>query len=259
MSKRFTDTERFRDPWYRKLSPVQKCIWEYALSECDIAGFLTIDLEAMSFHIGADIGREDLLMFDGRFVWVSDEVIFIPKFIVYQNGQELNPANGAHKAIIRLLEQRGVDPSTLKLKSEMVKGEPGVNTGSMGGLPPLSNSKGKSIGLSNRGIVKGEREKKFRPPTIDEVTAYCTERGNTVNPQKWFDFYTSKGWKVGNQPMKDWQAAVRTWEGREAETGQPSYFSGVAGSAPDAGRHHSREELEAFLGRKMEIFEENRS
>lgn len=52
----------------------------------------------------------------------------------------------------------------------------------------------------------------FEPPTLEQVAAYCTERKNQIDPQAFVDFYTSKGWKVGNQGMKDWQAAVRTWE-----------------------------------------------
>ena len=45
MVKRFTDTEKFKDRWYRNLTPKQKCIWEYMLSACDIAGFFEIDYE----------------------------------------------------------------------------------------------------------------------------------------------------------------------------------------------------------------------
>jgi hypothetical protein len=47
---------------------------------------------------------------------------------------------------------------------------------------------------------------------VEEVTAYCHERGNQVDPQQWFDHYSSNGWRVGKNPMKDWRAAVRTWE-----------------------------------------------
>jgi hypothetical protein len=55
----------------------------------------------------------------------------------------------------------------------------------------------------------------FAPPTLAEVSAYCSERGNLVNPQHWVDHYTANGWKVGKVPMTDWRAAVRTWEGNE--------------------------------------------
>jgi hypothetical protein len=49
-------------------------------------------------------------------------------------------------------------------------------------------------------------------PTLDEVTAYCLERKNLVDPQRWLDHYESNGWRVGKNPMRDWRAAVRTWE-----------------------------------------------
>lgn len=62
--------------------------------------------------------------------------------------------------------------------------------------------------------------KRFTPPTYDEVDFYCCERGNTIDPQAFIDYYTSNGWKVGNVPMKDWKAAVRTWERRE-KTSRP--------------------------------------
>lgn len=65
-----------------------------------------------------------------------------------------------------------------------------------------------SVAVSNSRFVR---------PTIDEITAYCSERKNNVDPQAFFDFYESKGWRVGNQPMKDWKASVRTWERRSTQ------------------------------------------
>lgn len=64
--------------------------------------------------------------------------------------------------------------------------------------------------------------KRFVKPTLEEIIAYCQERNNRVNPQGFFDFYEAKGWKVGNQSMKDWRACIRTWEQREQRPqGQP--------------------------------------
>lgn len=54
-------------------------------------------------------------------------------------------------------------------------------------------------------------------PTLEEVKEYCSERGNKVDPERWFDYYTSNGWKVGKNPMRDWKAAVRTWERGESK------------------------------------------
>lgn len=49
-------------------------------------------------------------------------------------------------------------------------------------------------------------------PSFEEVSAYCLERKNSVDPHKWFDYYSANGWKVGRNAMKDWKAAIRTWE-----------------------------------------------
>ena len=66
-----------------------------------------------------------------------------------------------------------------------------------------------------------ERGKRFDPPTVEEVQAYCSERNNSVDAQTFVDFYASKGWLVGKNPMKDWKAAVRTWERNRDGYSQP--------------------------------------
>lgn len=65
-----------------------------------------------------------------------------------------------------------------------------------------------------------DNNKIFIPPSVDDVRAYCTERGNNVDPQSFVDFYESKGWMIGKNKMKDWKAAVRTWERSETKTRQ---------------------------------------
>lgn len=74
---------------------------------------------------------------------------------------------------------------------------------------PAHNIKKSNIKKSNDNI---SIDRRFTPPTQEQVAEYCRERGNSVDAQRFVDFYSSKGWKVGNQPMKDWKAAVRTWE-----------------------------------------------
>ena len=69
--------------------------------------------------------------------------------------------------------------------------------------------------------------KRFVPPTPEEVNTYCRERNNGIDGSEFCDFYTSKGWKVGKNPMKDWKAAVRTWErSRKQSAPQPKTESG---------------------------------
>lgn len=57
-----------------------------------------------------------------------------------------------------------------------------------------------------------EKTKRFIPPAVEEVAAYCQERNNAISPQQFIDHYTANGWMAGKVPMKDWRAAVRNWE-----------------------------------------------
>ena len=57
----------------------------------------------------------------------------------------------------------------------------------------------------------------FTPPTVDQVKSYCVERKNSVDPARFVDFYESKGWLVGKSKMKDWRAAVRSWERSDSQ------------------------------------------
>lgn len=68
---------------------------------------------------------------------------------------------------------------------------------------------------------KADRPPKgFLPPGVEEVRAYCTEHGYTVNPEQFVDYYTSNGWKVGRNSMKDWKAAVRSWDRKDRNHGE---------------------------------------
>lgn len=68
----------------------------------------------------------------------------------------------------------------------------------------------------NNPVDKPQRTR-FKPPTLEEVQAYCKERNNHVDPQRFIDYYASNGWKVGKNSMKDWKAALRTWERKDEE------------------------------------------
>lgn len=92
-----------------------------------------------------------------------------------------------------------------------------------------SQKHSKSIAVINKPITNNNKtlkqEKKttirFTPPNLSDVKSYCLERNNLVDAEKWFNYYTSNGWMVGKNKMKDWKAAVRTWEKNSFGTPQP--------------------------------------
>lgn len=67
--------------------------------------------------------------------------------------------------------------------------------------------------LGKDSIEDGTKRKRFVPPTLEEVKTYCLERNNSVDAERFFDYYSTNGWVQGkNKPIKDWKACVRTWE-----------------------------------------------
>jgi hypothetical protein len=76
------------------------------------------------------------------------------------------------------------------------------------------------VSIEDEATPPPTRTKRFVPPTVEEVAQYCFERMSKVDPQRFVDYYTSNGWMVGKNKMKDWKAAVRTWDQKEKPTGR---------------------------------------
>ena len=95
------------------------------------------------------------------------------------------------------------------------------------------------VSIGKDSIDKSNKERgtsrNFVPPTLQEVKAYCQERNNGINPQSFIDFYESKGWLIGKTKMKDWKAAVRTWEQRRKE--ERGETNGVQETEWDPSKH----------------------
>lgn len=70
----------------------------------------------------------------------------------------------------------------------------------------------KENNIINNITKESSKISRFAKPTIEEITSYCEERKNGIDAETFYDFYESKGWKVGKTTMKDWKASVRTWE-----------------------------------------------
>ena len=84
---------------------------------------------------------------------------------------------------------------------------------------------------------------RFAPPTLEEVKSYCSERKNNVDAETFINFYESKGWMIGKNKMKDWKAAVRTWEKKDkAKPKSNSFTDGI-----EKKQNYNFDELERLL------------
>lgn len=113
--------------------------------------------------------------------------------------------------------QQSEQPTEQQVNNERTTSEQRVNTNKNDkNVKNVKNDKNNNIG-------------KFQKPSIEDIKSYCNERKNTVDAEKFYNYYESNGWKVGKNPMKDWKAAIRTWEQNsyskpkkfESETNKP--------------------------------------
>ena len=125
---------------------------------------------------------------------------------------------GVAKAIFLLVKPQ-IDANNAKYENGKKGGKPKANLSETKPEPKPNQNVTKPEPNVNENVNVNENDKKentkrktFSKPTVEEVKAYCSERKNNVDAEKFCDFYESKGWKVGKEPMKDWKASVRTWE-----------------------------------------------
>lgn len=104
---------------------------------------------------------------------------------------------------VRLYRERDKERKLLQCNDSVTQVKPSSN---------ISNSTSQSKSLIEEETSSKCTNKRFVKPTLEEVQEYCKERNNNIDAQYFIDYYESNGWKVGKNAMKDWKAAVRTWE-----------------------------------------------
>ena len=223
MAKRYFDTDIWKKRWFRSLSPKYKSSWRYLISQCDHAGFFEPDIDIMSIFVGEKLDEKDLMeTFSSRIEYLDNGKWFIPKFIQFQykvsHPDELNLSNRVHKSVYERIEKYSY---LFRPIDEASKGHTRVMQGASKEMEGAKDKdKDKDITNSSKKI----KRKVFKIPNENEVVKYCKERSNSVNAKKFIAFYESKGWMVGKNKMKDWEAAVRSWE--QAEQNNNSSIKG---------------------------------
>jgi hypothetical protein len=111
--KRFTETEKWRNPWFRKLTIAQKCIWLYVLDHCDHAGAIDLDVELATFQIGTKIKSEDIDALSGHLSKLPNGKLWVTGFIQFQYGK-LSPECKPHVPVFAALSKHGIAPDLVK-------------------------------------------------------------------------------------------------------------------------------------------------
>jgi hypothetical protein len=105
--KRFTETQKWEDPWFRKLNPDLKLLWVWLLDRCDNAGIIEPDIDLASFQTGCKFSLDTIAQFGDRVVVLPCGKFFIPKFILFQYGT-LSRDCKAHNPIFASLQKHGL-------------------------------------------------------------------------------------------------------------------------------------------------------
>ena len=238
--KRFTETEKWRDPWFRSLPAPAKLVFFYFVDNCNNAGFHELDQDLMVMLTGMKPEHcEGALKALGRgIIGPCEGWYWVRRFLRHQKNEPLNEANPAHKQIIVLVRDqlsRFKDSTEFQDFVAPYKGllSPiGIGTGTGTGT-----GKGKE-----RGVQRGKASK---PESAEEITAFCSEIGLPATDAAWlWDHWMGNGFTNRGHPMRDWHATIRSW--RSASGILPSQKSQSNGATPwQSAKEQKQAEIDA--------------
>ena len=251
MAKRLTDSDKWRNPWFRKLSLKASRAWLYLLDSCDHCGIWRIDFELASFLLGYEVTQKDFdEWFGNRLIPVGVDQVLIPSFIRFQYNLPLNANNKVHQKVIDTLYKYNIDLDIIE-KSEQ---------GSTKGLPSPC------LGAKEEEEEEEEEEERHRTRKLDFIALYLKyprhdgkKRGlqicakqitNDAMYQKLslaIDTYASQMKREGRerQYMKQFSTFMNCWEEwAEKAEAKPAKIAGI-----------TEEERLAILERERKQFE----
>lgn len=211
MSKRFTDTEKWKKDWFINLSKDAKILWFYITDNCDFAGICDFSEKIFSVMLDFKITKEKINSLLGdKIQWIEENKFLIPSFIDFQYGN-LNPKNRVHGSILEKISKikeapyKGLNSPLNGAKEEEEDKEEEKEKRECEGEKPKTETKSKS----------------FTPPKIDEVKTYFKESGFSEQlAERFFNSYSVANWidSHGKQ-IKNWkQKAIQVWFRDEDKT-----------------------------------------
>ncbi len=203
----------WNDPYVEELEPSGRLLYLYLITcpHTTNLGVLEVSVRRMAYETGlkeeevkrllAQAEAAGKVVRDGNVLWVVN-------FVKHQASTSPRLVQSL-RALYSALSSEKIRAAVLRTYPPLFSGE-GVDT------------VGAGCGEEKEEREKGRGRERFSPPSEEEVRAYCEERANGIDAGAFVDFYASRGWKAGRVPMKDWRAAVRTWEARQRSSLRPA-------------------------------------
>lgn len=206
--KRFTETLKWQDPWFRRLSANAKMLWLYIIDHADHIGLVELDDEFVSQDCGLKITDKHIIELGDRIELVSGRKYYIPKFIHFQYGT-LSESCPAHKKVIQSVKNNSLFCDSLGYHYPSTRVVDRVTDT----LQDINKDKDKDKEEDMEEESNG-RETESKPKgTAEEFKAYSVSLGLTENDGEFLhSYFEGNGWMRGKSPIKDWKAAFRTWK-----------------------------------------------
>lgn len=180
--------------WYGLMHINNKCGWKREFNVTNMVLSINTGLSVQSLHRARNALKQAGLI-DYRVRQGQQSTIYIINHFAYQNGKQSEQVSDevTEQATDKVTEQV-TDKATDKVSDDIHKTR-------------LDKTR-----LDSKESKPKKTVSRFVKPSFDDVLDYCKERNNQVDVERFIDYYEANGWRVGKNPMRDWKAAVRTWE-----------------------------------------------
>ena len=215
--KRFTDTSKWTDPWFRRLSAPAKMLWFYILDHCDNLGIVEIDLELASLDCGIEITADALAEIGARIEKARDGKYIVPKFIGFQIGQ---PSEGcqAHKKVIQAINDLGLVQDSIGYHYPTAS-LPNEVQMTINSLKDKDKDKDKEEEEDKTRLPERASKKpsvkisKSRPDNREEFDGYFQEIGlYPRDAEATWNKWEGNGWTNSGKKIVCWKSTVRAWK-----------------------------------------------
>ena len=211
MSKRFTATEKWDKPWYRKLPPRLKCLWQFLCDRCDQAGVIEMDWDLASFQIGEAVKPADLAAFVDQIQTLDDGKLWLKAFVEFQYGK-LSATCPAHKPVIRTVQKHFGEANKIPIQYPIDR----------------EQEEEEEIDKEKEEVPETERPKPRAGsfPTLEQVIAFADTV--MIRPDEAKSYWLARdgvGWVRSSNgssvPIRNWQSDMQSYVNgqrqREAE------------------------------------------
>lgn len=187
-------------------------VWTYLLMKASHKEFdIVFGNERMTIKPGQVVTGRRQIASDLKF----DENKVYRILVSFKNAQQIEQRTDRQKSVITILNwelyQDSEQRNEQRVNNDRTTSEQRVNTKKR----IIDNKNNKNIKENEIDkSISSKKPENIIPPTLEMVDAYCRERDNGIDAQRFIDFYESKGWLIGKTKMKNWKAAVHTWEQR---------------------------------------------